>query len=562
MLQINGISKSFGPTTVLDNISFHVNLGERVALVGPNGSGKSTILNIVSREILPDTGTSRTGTNSRVCYLRQGLSDQSQTVEQIACGAVLGGAEALANIREIEVQLGSESSDSAMFEKYSNALLNLEATGAQHILDNLDDSLRELNLDGISFSQLVSTLSGGQKSRVAIAGVVAADPEILLLDEPTNHLDIPALEWLESFVHNYQGTALIVSHDRLFLDQTVTRVIDIQPGGSIENFVGNYSDFVAAKDAQRSQQLAEWRSQEAEARRIRADIAKQKQAAGNMAAKRKPKDSSYKYWAPENTSKVIARRAKTRESKLERFEASGSRVEKPGQQWKMKLDLNSVSRSGDLLIRADSVRAGYDRHTVYESLDVELRYGERIALMGSNGSGKSTLFKLIRADITPSGGTLKIGTGVSIGYMPQDSHSFDPGITPLTYIKSVTDIPDTEARNFLHYFLFQGDDVFTPVDRLSYGERSRLTLAGIVVKEPNLLLLDEPLNHLDIPSRERFEEALSQYPGTVVVATHDRTFVDSFSTSIWWVSRSGQTSDIRKFIDRRDLESSGILIWK
>jgi ATP-binding cassette subfamily F protein 3 len=415
-------------------------------------------------------------------------------------------------------------------------------------------------LSGVAFDQVVATLSGGQRSRVALAGVVAAEPDVLLLDEPTNHLDLPALEWLEKFVRERAGSTLVVSHDRLFLDKTVTRVIEMRPDGSINSSTGNYSDFVESKDASRAAQLDQWRAQEAEARRIRADIARQKQAADKMAAKRNPKDTSYKYWAPENTVKVIARRARTSESKLARFESSEDRVEKPRQQWKMRLDLDSAKRSGDMLVKIERAAVGYGSEPIYTPLDVELRYGERIALMGASGSGKSTLFKLLLGELTPLEGSLRLGTGVRVGYMPQESPSFSAGATPLSYIRSLTDIPHTEARNFLHFFLFQGDQVFTPVSDLSFGERSRLVLSGIVVKEPNLLLLDEPLNHLDIPAREQFEEALSQYPGTIIAATHDRTFVDSFSTSIWWVDRNGKGSTLRKFLDRRELETSGALV--
>jgi len=559
MLQLIGITKSFGPTTVLDNVSFHVNPGEKVALVGSNGSGKSTILNVVSGDLIAESGSVRIGADLVTCYLRQGLDDQQATVEEAACSVLKGGANAVRQVRALELQLSSSTTDQDIFDKYSPALKTLETTGAQNILDHLDESLRALNLTEVRFDQPVSTLSGGQKSRVALAGVIAAEPDVLLLDEPTNHLDLPALDWLESFVRGYKGTTLIVSHDRLFLDQTVTRVIEMQVDGTIESFVGNYSDFVESKDVQRAAQLDEWRSQEAEARRIRADIAKQKEAANNMTAKRKPKDRSYKFWAPENTAKVIARRAKTRESKLARFEGSEERVEKPKQQWKMKIDFDSANRSGDLLIKVENATVGYDADPVYNSLNAELRYGERIALMGANGSGKSTLFKLFQGELKPTVGNLRIGTGVTVGYMSQDLHNFESGATPLSYISSVADISDTEARNFLHFFLFQGDAVFTPVSSLSYGERSRLTLAGIVVKQPNLLLLDEPLNHLDIPARERFEEALSQYSGTVIAATHDRTFVDSFATSVWWVAQNGNTSTLRKFLDRRELEASGAL---
>jgi ATP-binding cassette subfamily F protein 3 len=560
MLQINGITKSFGPTTVLKNITFHVNPGEKIALVGSNGSGKSTLLNIVSGELEPDSGTVKISSKLLICYVRQGLTNPSDTVEIAACSVVSGGSAAISSVRDLERRLTMDTARQKDFDEYALVLEELESTGAQRLLDRLDASLHSLGMDDVSFDLPVSSLSGGQQSKIVLAGILAAEPDVVLLDEPTNHLDLPALEWLEEFVRNYLGTVFVVSHDRLFLDQTVTRVVELQPDGSIENFVGNYSEFVETKDVMIAAQLSQWRSQEAEARRIRADIARQKQSAENMTNKRKPKDPTYKYWAPENTAKVIARRAKTRESKLAQFESSEDRVEKPTQQWRMKLDLAASKRSGDLLVRIESANAGYGSMPIFESLDLELRFGERIALMGANGSGKSTLFKLFLHQLEPTSGSVRIGFGVTIGYMPQESHVFDEGASPLSYIQSAADISDTEARNFLHYFLFQGDGVFTAISNLSYGERSRLVLAGIVVKQPNLLLLDEPLNHLDIPSRERFEEALKQYTGTVVVATHDRTFVDSFASTIWWIDRKGRASTLRKFLHRRDLEAGGVLV--
>lgn len=561
MLQVNGITKTYGPTTVINDVSFLVNPGEKVALVGPNGSGKSTILNIVSGDLESDSGSVQIQSNLRLCFLRQGFTDEKATVEVAACSVVPGARKALIDVRECERQLSLPGSqrDKALLDRYSDALALLENSGGQSVLDNLDETLRILDLRGIAFDRTVSTLSGGQKAKVALAGVVAAEPDVLLLDEPTNHLDLPALVWLESFVRDRDGTTLIASHDRMFLDQTVSRVIEIQPDGSTEKFSGNYSAFVESRDADRATQLGKWKAQEAESKRIRADIARQKQAADNMASKSKPKDASYKYWAPENTSKVIARRAKTRESKLEQFESSTDRVEKPKQQWKMKLDLDSTNRSGDMLIKIEDASVGYGSVQIFNSLDAELRFGERVALTGANGSGKSTLFKLICDELKPISGAIRLGTNVSIGLMPQETPSFDDATTPLAYIRSVTDISDTEARNFLHYFLFQGDQVFTPISELSYGERSRLTLSGLVVKEPNLLLLDEPLNHLDIPARERFEQALTQYSGTVITATHDRSFIDQFATSIWWIGQSGQTSTLTKFLDRRELETSGML---
>jgi len=559
MLQVNGITKSFGPTTVLNNVSFLVNPGEKVALVGPNGSGKSTILNIVSGDLESDSGSVHIQRNLRLCFLKQGFADEEMTVEVSPCSVVPDAAGALLEVRECErlLSLPGSHGDEALLSRYSDALSLLDISGGQRVLDHLDEALRIVELTGVAFDRTVSTLSGGQKAKVALAGVVAAEPDVLLLDEPTNHLDLPALEWLESFVRNRDGTTLIASHDRLFLDQTVTRIIEIQPDGSTDNFTGNYSTFVESRSASRAAQLGKWKAQEAEAKRIRADIARQKQAADNMASKRKPKDASYKYWAPENTSKVIARRAKTRESKLERFESSDDRVVKPKQQWKMKLDLDSTNRSGDMLIKIENASVGYGFKEIYHSLNAELRHGERVALMGANGSGKSTLFKLICDELKPVSGAIRLGTNVSIGFMSQETPSFDGARTTLSFIRMVTDISDTEARNFLHYFLFQGDQVFTPISELSYGERSRLTLAGLVVKEPNLLLLDEPLNHLDIPARERFEMALTQYSGTVIAATHDRSFIDSFATSIWWIGQSGQTSTLTKFLDRRKLDASG-----
>ena len=559
MLRVHGIAKSYGPRQLFSDVSFIVNAGDRAAIIGPNGSGKSTVLDIVAGLTPATEGSVTFSPGTVLAYLRQGYEQfTASTVEEAAMTVLPGAPDAFHRLRQIDERLATGDGTEKALDEYQSALDGFESSGAQRIAENLLAALAQVGLDGISPDAPLETLSGGQRSRVALAGTIAARPDLLLLDEPTNHLDLPALEWLEDFMRGFKGAALIVSHDRVFFDNTVTRVLELDPESqTVIAHAGSYSAYVEERDREQAARLQRWRDQEAEIRRVRADIQRMKSRARSLEGKRRPADIPAIMWNPGKIASGMARLARSREAKLKRFEESDERVGKPAQRWQVKLELAADRRPGDMVLRLDGVTAGYAGLKVLDAVQGEATHHERIALMGANGTGKSTLLRII-AGLRPSSmGGVRLGSGVTVGYMPQEHTGFSNGDTPFSIVLGAWNRgSETEARNFLHFFLFQGDHVFTPVERLSYGERARLYLAKLVSGSPNLLLLDEPLNHLDIPSRERFEEALLNYDGTAVAATHDRAFVDSWATAVWWLEPGDTGARLRRYLDRMEMEKS------
>jgi len=391
----------------------------------------------------------------------------------------------------------------------------------------------------------VETLSGGQKTRLGLARLLLARPQLLLLDEPTNHLDIEALEWLEGWLGRFRGAAIIVSHDRTFLDRTVATILELDPlTHTVRPYTGNYTAYVEQKEARRERQWSQWRDQEYEVRRMKQDIAHTKQHALRVELSTTPGQPGVRRYA-----KKVARKARSRERKLERYLESGERVEKPPLTWQMKLDFDETPASGRDVLVLEDVSLGYGDVRLLTGVSVTLRQGERIALVGLNGSGKTTLLRGITGELAPLAGRIRLGTNVRVGYYAQEQEGLDEASNAFEEIRRVAALGETDARNFLHYFLFSGDDVFVPVGSLSFGERARLVLAKLVAAGCNLLLLDEPINHLDLPSRERFEQGLAAFEGTVLAAVHDRYFIERFATGLWSV----EGGTVRCYIDLEDL---------
>ena len=547
MLQVNGISKSYGDKVILEDVSFVINPGERLGLVGPNGCGKTTLLRIMVGQEQPDAGSlSLSPPEAPVGYLAQALEfepdatigevmrcaleclhDTERQVEQLA--------QRMANARKDELEQAMQA--------YADALARFEAAGGYRVSHEIDAILAGLGLETLDQETPVDILSGGQKTRLGLARLLLAGPQILLLDEPTNHLDIEALEWLEDFLVGYRGAVLIVSHDRTFLDRTVRAILELDPlTHTLRIYPGNYSDYVEAREREQTVQWTAYKDQQDRIDRLAQEI---RGLAGH--ARRIEGDTVHYHYR--KIAKGLARRAVVQRRRLERMLESEDLVEKPEQNWEMKLAFDGIAASGNDVVILEDVSLGYDDRALVTSVDLILRQGERTVLVGSNGSGKTTLLRTIVGQVRPMAGRVRVGANVRIGYYSQEQEGLDDTSTAFDEIRRVATMGETETRSFLHYFLFSGDEVFVPVNRLSYGERARLALAKLVAAGCNLLLLDEPINHLDIASREQFERGLTAFDGTVLIVVHDRYFIDRFATGLWYV----EAGTIRPYIDLEDM---------
>lgn len=549
MLQVSSLAKRYGANAILDDVSFTVNPGERLGLIGPNGCGKTTLLRLIAGCEPPDAGSVQAGpAGTRLGYLEQGLSFAPGETVGHALGVDVDGLaaaeERLAGLAaRLATAAGSERHQ--LEEAYARALAGLEALArAQTPAHEAQAVLGGLGLATVPLDTPVATLSGGQKTRLGLARLLLARPHVLLLDEPTNHLDIDALEWLEGWLLGYRGAALIVSHDRAFLDRTVTGILELDPRThAVRAYPGNYSAYVEAKQAELDEQWRAYADQNEE-------IAQLRQAARHLRGLARPRrggkaDGGDKFAKGffANRSRYTVRRAKQIEARVERL-LTEERVEKPKPTWQMKLEF-AGDRSGRDVLALEGLAVGYGGRPLIRGIQQQLRLGERVALVGANGSGKTTLLRTIAGALPPIAGRVRLGAGVRLGYYSQEQEGLDPASTPYSTIARLTGLPETEVRSFLHYYLFAGDAVFTPVASLSYGERARLALARLVAEGCNCLLLDEPVNHLDIPSRASFERALAHFPGTVIAAVHDRYFIRQFAGKVWAVEGDA----LRSYVD-------------
>ncbi len=510
ILSIQHVSKSFLEVPVLTDITFHLEKGDRCAVIGVNGAGKSTLLKIMTGELRPDAGSVSFARDTTLGYLaqQQDIGSHGTIYEELL--SVKKDLVELENRIALDEELMTKLSGeelTALIEEYNERLIRFQNENGFSYKGEITGILRGLGFHDEEFQQPVHTLSGGQKTRVALAKLLLEKPDIILLDEPTNHLDIAAIRWLETYLSNYRGTVLIVSHDRYFLDKTVNHVVEIENTRAVM-FHGNYSFYAAEKQKLREQQWHQYLNNQAERKRQEEVIAKLKQF---------------------NREKSI-RRAESREKQLAKKEV----IEKPVElRDDMRLLLKPCIRSGRDVMQIRHLSMAFEDKRLFDDITFDLQRGEHAAIIGDNGTGKSTLLKIIMGQLQPLSGAVRFGTNVHVGYYDQEHHVLNDGNTVFEEISAAyPDMTNTEIRNLLASFLFTGEDVFKRIGDLSGGEKGRVSLAKLMLSEANLLILDEPTNHLDMVSKEVLENALDSYEGTVLYVSHDRYFMNRTASRI------------------------------
>lgn len=550
MLQVNSVSKSFGDKTILNEVSFVLNRGQRAGLVGPNGCGKTTLLRVLRGEIAPDAGyVTLSPTSVRVGYLAQAL----EYAEGATLGQVLQESLSTATRYEHRLQALSEeiarsagAESGALLVEYERVLADLEANAVSGGDDRVATVLAELDLRGLDPLMPVEKLSGGQKTRLGLAALLASEPDLLLLDEPTNHLDFEMLAWLERFLHDFAGAVLIVSHDRALLDHVADTILELRPAdGTLSRYPGNYSDYFEAKQREREKQMAAYKDQQEFIARQTALLTEKKNYARSI-------EQGTIHFHPRKIAKGIARRAVVQQRRIQRLLDSEQRVDKPRRSWDMRARFGETQETGRDVLRIEELSMRFGATELLRDVNLTLRAGERTVLAGRNGSGKTTLLRLLVGELAPASGQIHWGSGVVPGYFAQEQDVLDDALSAYETIRAVGTMDSRDTRNFLHRFLFSGDDVFVPAGLLSFGERSRLILARLIAQGCNVLLLDEPFNHLDIPSRHQFEQALSEFDGTVLAVVHDRYFIDRFATGLWGIDGKR----VRPYADLEDMHRS------
>ena len=538
VLSANNLTKIYGTDVIIDKASFHLNAGDKVGIIGRNGAGKTTLLNMLTGELPCDEGEFFVSQNTRIGYLKQrdNFSSEGTVLEEIE--GIFSGLRELENeIAELSDKVAENPHDTGLINRLDELQHRFDREGGYTYKSEMIGILNSMAFDESFYNKKISSLSGGERTRLALAALLLEKPDILLLDEPTNHLDIGTLKWLEQYLEAYRGTIMIVSHDRYFLDRTVNRIFEVE-NHKVYSYQGKYSDYAAQKKLRRETELRAYNNQQRE-------IARQEEMIRRM---------------KQRGTEHLAKRAASREKRLDMLE----RIERPeSEMGKMKINFKENFPSGGDVIMAENLEKSFGRgaehRELFHGVNLDIKRGERICILGPNGVGKTTLLRVLLGELTPDAGYLKIGHNVAFGYYDQGQLLLSDANTVLEELKeSYRLYTDTEMRSILGRFLFRGEEVFLPVGSLSGGEKARLSLLKLMLSGANTLILDEPTNHLDIESKEVFEEALMEFPGTVIVVSHDRYFLQRIPTRILELTQDGVIEYLGRYDYYLEKKSQGI----
>lgn len=512
ILQVHGLAKSYGPDLVFQGVGFQVGRGDKVGIVGPNGAGKTTLLRCLMGRERADAGSIQLPAGERIGYVEQELDGGERSLQEVLSDAFAGVLEAQGEMRRLEGLL-SESADADQEEylsRYAAAVERFERGGGYSMEAEIKRVIFGLGFGESDLTRQVQEFSGGQKTRIALARALLSQPDFLILDEPTNHLDLEMVEWLEDFIGSYSGGVILVSHDRYFLDKVAQRILELE-GGWFYEYNGNYTRYLAQKADRLEAQANAYEKQQAFIAKTQAFVDRYR--AG-----------------------VKSKQARGREKRLQRLE----RVLLPPSPGRFDFfNFNPPAECADRVFELEEAAAGYGDRIVFQGLNGLVRRGDGIALVGPNGAGKTTLLKLLAGKLASVAGKVKIGSRVKVGYFSQEHEELDPRRTLVEDLSVEFGFSEGRARHYLAPFLFTEDEVWKRIGDLSGGEKARYALLRLLLTGANVLLLDEPTNHLDIPAKEAVEESLMTFPGTFVVVSHDRYFLDKVANCLWVMEDGG-----------------------
>ena len=527
VLSASNLTKGYGTDVIIKGVDFHINNGDRIGLVGRNGAGKTTLLNMITGELAPDCGQIFIASGIKIGYLKQRDTFESENTVMDEIQKVFEQVKQLEeDINRASDEAAAHPFDESLLHKLDRLQQEYERRGGYTYKSEATGILTSMAFGPETYGKKIKTLSGGEKTRLALAALLLEKPDLLVLDEPTNHLDIGMIKWLEQYLASYKGSIVIVSHDRYFLNKSVNRIFEIEHH-SLKAYDGNYDAFAQKKRQIREAEARAYENQQREIKR-QEDIIRHMKERG---------------------TEHLAKRARSREKRLDMI----NRIEKPkSAEGKMKIEFRQDFESGNDVILTENLKKSFDdggnRRIVFDHVNMDIKKGEKICIVGRNGTGKTTLLKLIMQEISPDSGSVKIGHNVTFGYYDQGQLLLNPANTVLEEMKETYRLyTDTKMRSLLGRFLFKGDEVFLKVGDLSGGEKARLSLLKLMLGGANTLLLDEPTNHMDIESKEVFEEALSEFPGTALIVSHDRYFLQKIPDRILEITKDGIIEYLGKY---------------